>query len=89
MTRNPSQTPKDKPSTGRIVHPLRVHRVSRGLTQAELAALAGISTETVSNIERGAHRPARLTALAIASVLHLDSSDVFASDGDGQAEAGA
>jgi transcriptional regulator with XRE-family HTH domain len=37
---------------------LRRARVSRGMSQAELAALLGVQTATVGAWERGLHRPA-------------------------------
>jgi transcriptional regulator with XRE-family HTH domain len=40
-----------------------------GLTQAQLAEMADVSTETVSRIERGAFEPSVVTACAIAKTL--------------------
>jgi transcriptional regulator with XRE-family HTH domain len=34
--------------------PLRAHRAGRGLSQADLADVAGLSRETISRLEQGA-----------------------------------
>ena len=55
---------------------LRAHRLSRRLTQAELATRAGISPEMLSRIERGKapHTDARRLA-GIAAALELDAAE--------------
>ncbi|MFY1705225.1 ATP-binding protein [Micromonospora sp. WMMA1923] len=51
---------------------LRGHRRSAGLTQAELAALAGVGVRTIRDLERGrAARPQRTTVELIAGALGL------------------
>ena len=51
---------------------LRQLRAEAGLTQEELAAAAGVSPRTVSDLERGINlTPRRATALLLADALHL------------------
>jgi DNA-binding XRE family transcriptional regulator/molybdate-binding protein len=53
-------------------------RRAAGLTQAELARVAGISRARVSAIESGRHSPSVEAALALARVLHTSVEDLFA-----------
>src|ERR1700722_13071114 len=51
---------------------LRQLRAERGLTQEELAAAAGISPRTISDLERGINQtPRKATAKLLADALHL------------------
>ena len=50
---------------------LRRHRHTRGLTQLELAELAGLSERAVSDLERGLKRPQRATARLLIEALGL------------------
>jgi len=43
-----------------------------GLTQAALAELAQVTTETISRLERGAYEPSVSTLVAVADVLDQD-----------------
>lgn len=56
---------------------VKVFRVALGYTQDELAAQAGVSRATVSQIEAGEQRPQAGTARAIASALGLTSRELF------------
>jgi DNA-binding XRE family transcriptional regulator len=56
---------------------LLVYRIASGLTQAELAEAAGVAPETISNAERGRHRPRGLTARAVASALGCEVEELF------------
>jgi DNA-binding XRE family transcriptional regulator/molybdate-binding protein len=53
-------------------------RIAAGLSQAGLAAAAGISRQAVGAIEAGRHRPSVDAALAIARALGCRVEDVFA-----------
>ncbi len=52
-------------------------RQRRGLTQAALAERAGLSTETISAIERGKHVPRADTMIALAGALACSPEDLF------------
>lgn len=59
-----------------MVHPLERYRKTRGLTQAELARLVGVSTTAVQKWEGGAEpRPSRIVKLA--EVLGVDRMVLF------------
>jgi predicted transcriptional regulator len=60
---------------------IRAARSMLGLTQAELAKAAGLSTTGLNNIERGAADPKASTLKAIQKVLE-DSGIVFQAAGD-------
>lgn len=57
--------------------PLRVLRVAFGLSQADLAAAAGISRHTVIQLEKGTGLPKLRTARALAQVLRCEVLDLF------------
>ena len=50
---------------------LRKHRHARGLTQLELAELAGLSERAVSDLERGLKHPQRATVRLLIDALEL------------------
>jgi putative transcriptional regulator len=54
-----------------IVH-LRAERTARNLTQAELAALVGVSRKTINTVENGVFIPS--TSLALKLALALDTT---------------
>jgi non-specific serine/threonine protein kinase len=54
---------------------LRQHRLAADLTQAGLAALAGLSARGVQNLERGIAQPRGGTASMLAAALALDGAD--------------
>ena len=59
----------------RVGRHLRALRLERGLSQARLAELAGLTTEAVSRFERGAKEP-RLSSLErLAAALQVRSGD--------------
>ena len=60
--------------TASIGQRLRQARTERRLTQAETAALAGISTVMISAIERGERRPGIATIYALAGALGVEPS---------------
>lgn len=57
--------------------PLRVYRVAKGLTQAELAQLAGVSRPTVIYLEARRQNPLPSTAEALAEVLGTSVEEIF------------
>ncbi len=58
----------DRKTLGARVKAARSHA---GLTQAGLAEAAGVTDETISRIERGAHEPAISTLVAMAEALRM------------------
>lgn len=50
---------------------IRRHRTRKGLTQADLAAAAGVSQPTVSDWERGASAPRATRVILVARALGL------------------
>ena len=57
--------------------PVRLRRKAQRITQAELAALAGVSRQTVIAIERGDYAPSVYLALRIARALSTTVEDLF------------
>ena len=64
--------------------PLALARFLRGLTQAQLAELAGKSEETISRLEAGG-TPQWRTAQAISRALDIDVSAIFPPNDDAPA----
>ena len=56
---------------------VRQLRQARGLEQAELARLCGVSRQTVSSIERGRTDPSTALSLALAAALRCRVEDLF------------
>jgi transcriptional regulator with XRE-family HTH domain len=56
---------------------LRRIRKERGLSQAKLAARAGLDPSTVNQIETGARKPSTATLEKIAEALEVDLADLF------------
>ncbi|GAA1807548.1 helix-turn-helix transcriptional regulator [Nesterenkonia flava] len=63
------------------LHPVKSHRKSLRLTQAELGQRVGVSRQTIVALERGDYAPSVFLALRIARVLGSTVEDLF-----GQAE---
>ena len=52
-------------------------RDTRGWTQRQLADLAGVTSQTISNLERGERQPSLETAVAVARAFGLPVEVVF------------
>ena len=65
---------------------LKVQRAIRDLTQAELAALAGITRRSVNAIEMGRMVPSVLLALKLARVLGVPVETIFTIEGAGKTQ---
>jgi putative transcriptional regulator len=52
-----------------LLNRLREERARRGLTQAELAALVGVSRKTINTVENGVFVPSTVLALRLARAL--------------------
>lgn len=60
-----------------LANRLREVRTARGLTQAELAALAGVSRKTINTVENNVFVPSTLLALVLAAVLDTPVETLF------------
>ena len=63
---------------------MKVERARRDLTQADLAALAGVTRRSINAIESGRIIPSVLVALKIARALRVPVETLFALDGAGE-----
>jgi DNA-binding XRE family transcriptional regulator len=69
--------------------PLRLRRLELGLTQRDLAGLAGVSHWQIMRLEARTCSPMLSTALALAGALRADLADVFPETSNGAAGNGA
>ena len=56
---------------------LKEHRARLGGTQQEMGALAGVSRQTLSQIERGDYSPSVTLALKLARICGVTVEDIF------------
>jgi putative transcriptional regulator len=56
---------------------LKEIRNERGLTQADLAELIGVSRKTINTVENGVFIPSTTLALSLAAVLNLRVEEIF------------
>ena len=56
---------------------LRDLRKSKGLQQADLAALVGVRRETIGNLENGKYNPSLKLAMDIAKVFDIQVEELF------------
>ena len=66
----------------RLGNRLRVARAERQLSQEQLAALAGVTRQTISSIETGQYCPSALLAFQLAERLGKRVDDLFFIDGE-------
>ncbi len=52
-------------------------RVSKGLTQGELAELVGVTRQTIISLEKGSYVPSLLLAMKLSEVLHSPIEEMF------------
>ncbi|HEY7589830.1 MAG TPA: helix-turn-helix transcriptional regulator [Candidatus Limnocylindrales bacterium] len=71
-------------TTARLRTRLRVVRAERDLSQDRLAALAGVSRQTISSIETGQYCPSTVLALTLAHLLGERFEDLFWLEGDSE-----
>src|SRR5258708_2423118 len=60
---------------------LRVARQARGLSQQQLAGMAGVSRQAVSAVESGQSDPSLRVALALAQALGMTVDELFGTEG--------
>ena len=56
---------------------LKEHRARLGVNQQEMGRLAGVSRQTISQIERGDYSPSVTLALKLAKICHVSVEDIF------------
>jgi len=62
---------------------IRVERAIKRITQQQLAAMVGVSRQTINAIESGKYIPSTVLSLKIASIFEKEFSAVFQlEDGD-------
>lgn len=66
----------------RLENRLRVARAEAGLSQEQLAKLAGVTRQTVSSIETGQYVPSALLAFVLAKRLRKPVEELFKLVGD-------
>jgi putative transcriptional regulator len=66
----------------RLGNRLRVARAERQLSQEQLAALAGVTRQTISSIETGQYCPSALLAFQLAERLGKRVDELFFIDGE-------
>ena len=60
-----------------LINRLKEERARRNLTQAELAALVGVSRKTINTVENGIFIPSTVLALQLARALGTSVEAVF------------
>lgn len=66
----------------RLANSLKDERARLNLTQADLAALVGVSRKTINTVENGVFVPSALLALKLAAALGKPVEDVFRVEDD-------
>ena len=56
---------------------LKEHRARLGVNQQEMGRLAGVSRQTISQIERGDYSPSVTLALQLARICQVSVEDIF------------
>ena len=56
---------------------LKEHRARLGVNQKEMGRLAGVSRQTISQIERGDYSPSVTLALKLAKICQVSVEDIF------------
>ena len=56
---------------------LKEHRARVGVNQQEMGRLAGVSRQTISQIERGDYSPSVTLALKLAKICQVSVEDIF------------
>ena len=64
-------------STPRLENRLKVARAERGISQEQLANLAGVTRQTISSIETGQYVPSALLAFVVAKRLQKPVDELF------------
>ena len=65
---------------------LKEYRARLGVNQQEMGRLAGVSRQTISQIERGDYSPSVTLALKLAKLCGVTVEDIFSYEEDGEHE---
>ncbi len=65
---------------------LKEHRARLGVNQQEMGALACVSRQTISQIERGDYSPSVTLALKLAKLCGVTVEEIFSYEEDGEHE---
>jgi putative transcriptional regulator len=68
----------------RLLNCLKVARAEAALSQSDLAAVVGVTRQTISSIETGQYCPSTLLTFLIARALHKQIEQLFMLEGDAQ-----
>lgn len=60
-----------------LINRLKEYRSRLGVNQTEMGKLAGVSRQTISQIERGDYSPSVTLALKIAKICEVRVEDIF------------
>ena len=60
-----------------LTNRLKEHRARLGVNQQQLGSLAGVSRQTISQIERGDYSPSVTLALKLAKICGVRVEDIF------------
>ena len=63
--------------TERLANRLKELRAQRGITQAELAELVGVTRKTVNTVENGVFVPSTILAIKLAAALEVNVEALF------------
>ena len=66
---------------GRLVNRLKVARAEAGLSQSDLAAMVGVTRQTICSIETGQYCPSTLLAFLLARALGKPVDQLFMLEG--------
>lgn len=66
---------------------LKEHRARLGVNQQQMGVLAGVSRQTISQIERGDYSPSVTLALKLAKICQVTVEDIFSYEEDENHEA--
>ena len=61
---------------------LKEHRARLGVNQQQMGAMAGVSRQTISQIERGDYSPSVTLALRLAKLCGVAVEDIFSYEED-------
>lgn len=63
---------------------LKDYRARLGVNQQEMGKMAGVSRQTISQIERGDYSPSVTLALKLAKLCNVTVEDIFEYEEDGE-----